>query len=238
MDPVTAAMAAKFGGSLLDNLFAKNRQEDAQAFSAQQYATRYQIQTEDMKKAGLNPMLSVSQGAGSSPQSSAATPGSNFTSALDKAQLGVLESQARVNNANAAITENVGMDQAHATLNQTLQQTGLTAAQIGQTNKLVDKMVAEIDKIKGDTNFERQQDILEQTARLLAQQGIYYKQQGFTSAKQREVMEATINQVVADTKLKNLDIKAAEALNNLGRTTKELQPFIQMIIQAITAGRR
>ena len=37
-------------GAILDILGAKNRQEDAQAFSAQQYATRYQTQTEDMKK--------------------------------------------------------------------------------------------------------------------------------------------------------------------------------------------
>lgn len=238
MDPVTAAMAAKVGGSFLDNLFAKNRQEDAQAFSAQQYATRYQTQTEDMKKAGINPMLSVSSGAGTSPQSSAATPGSNFTSALDKAQLSVLQSQARMNNANAAITEEVGMEQGKATLSVTLQQAGLTAAQIAQTNKAVDKMTAEINKIKGDTNFEVQQDILEQTAYQLSQLAYQNRQQGITSAKQRQVMEATINQLIADTNLKNLDIKAAEALNNLGRTSKELQPFIQMIIQAITAGRR
>jgi len=234
---ITSALSAATGG-LLDNLFAKDRQEDAQAFSAQQYATRYQTQTEDLKKAGINPMLSVSSGAGSQPTSTAASPGSNFTTALNKAQMEVLESQARKNNAEASITEGVGMDQAHATLNQTLQQIGLTAAQIAQTNKTVDKMTAEINKIKGDTNYEVQQDILEQTAYQLSQLAYQNRQQGITSAAQRQVMQATINQLVADTKLKNLDIKAAESLNNFGRTTKELQPFIQMIIQAITAGKR
>ena len=33
------AIIGAVGGALLDNVFASNRQEDAQSFSAQQYAT-------------------------------------------------------------------------------------------------------------------------------------------------------------------------------------------------------
>jgi hypothetical protein len=40
---------------------------DANAFSAQQYANRYQTTVKDMQAAGLNPMLAYSQGAGSAP---------------------------------------------------------------------------------------------------------------------------------------------------------------------------
>lgn len=40
---------------------------DANAFSAQQYASRYQTTVKDMQAAGLNPMLAYSQGAGSAP---------------------------------------------------------------------------------------------------------------------------------------------------------------------------
>jgi hypothetical protein len=40
---------------------------DANAFSAQQYANRYQTTVKDIQAAGLNPMLAYSQGAGSAP---------------------------------------------------------------------------------------------------------------------------------------------------------------------------
>ena len=223
MDPVTAAMAAKVGGSFLDNLFAKNRQEDAQAFSAQQYATRYQIQTEDMKKAGLNPMLSVSQGAGSSPQSSAATPGSNFTSALDKAQMEVLTSQARKNNAEATITEDVGMDQAKATLNQTLQNTGLTAAQIQKVNAETENAIAQLQNIK-DENLK-----IKRAAELLYQQANLASQQQLSETQKYDVLKAQAKLIVAQTGLANLDIQAANALDNLGRTSQQLKPIVDIL---------
>lgn len=223
MDPVTAAMAAKVGGSFLDNLFAKNRQEDAQAFSAQQYATRYQTQTEDMKKAGLNPMLSVSQGAGSSPQSSAATPGSNFTSALDKAQMEVLTSQARKNNAEATITEDVGMDQAKATLNQTLQNTGLTAAQIQKVNAETENAIAQLQNIK-DENLK-----IKRAAELLYQQANLASQQQLSETQKYDVLKAQAKLIVAQTGLANLDIQAANALDNLGRTSQQLKPIVDIL---------
>jgi len=223
MDPVTAAMAAKVGGSFLDNMFAKNRQEDAQAFSAQQYATRYQTQTEDMKKAGLNPMLSVSQGAGSSPQSSAATPGSNFTSALDKAQMEVLTSQARKNNAEATITEDVGMDQAKATLNQTLQNTGLTAAQIQKVNAETENAIAQLQNIK-DENLK-----IKRAAELLYQQANLASQQQLSETQKYDVLKAQAKLIVAQTGLANLDIQAANALDNLGRTSQQLKPIVDIL---------
>ena len=223
MDPVTAAMAAKVGGSFLDNLFAKNRQEDAQAFSAQQYATRYQTQTEDMKKAGLNPMLSVSQGAGSSPQSSAATPGSNFTSALDKAQMEVLTSQARKNNAEATITEDVGLDQAKATLNQTLQATGLTAAQIQKVNAETENAIAQLQNIK-DENLK-----IKRAAELLYQQANLASQQQLSETQKYDVLKAQAKLIVAQTGLANLDIQAANALDNLGRTSQQLKPIVDIL---------
>jgi len=223
MDPVTAAMAAKVGGSFLDNMFAKNRQEDAQAFSAQQYATRYQTQTEDMKKAGLNPMLSVSQGAGTSPQSSAATPGSNFTSALDKAQMEVLTSQARKNNADAAITEDVGMDQAKATLNLTLQNTGLTAAQIQKVNAETENAIAQLQNIK-DENLK-----IKRAAELLYQQANLASQQQLSETQKYDVLKAQAKLIVAQTGLANLDIQAANALDNLGRTSQQLKPIVDIL---------
>lgn len=54
---------------------AEKRQHQAQDFSAQQYATRYQTQVKDLKAAGLNPMLAYQQGPGSAPSGAVAGPG-------------------------------------------------------------------------------------------------------------------------------------------------------------------
>jgi len=56
---------------------------EANAFSAQQYATRYQTQTKDMQAAGLNPMLAYSQGPGSAPTGQQAQVENPMASALE-----------------------------------------------------------------------------------------------------------------------------------------------------------
>ena len=56
---------------------------DANAFSAQQYATRYQTQTQDMQAAGLNPMLAYQQGPGSSPTGQQAQVENPYASAAE-----------------------------------------------------------------------------------------------------------------------------------------------------------
>lgn len=230
LSSVTSAFKG-IGAPLMDNLFAQQRQNDAQAFSAQQYATRYQTQTEDMKKAGINPMLSVSSGAGSQPTSSAASPGSNFTqNRINTAQIANIEADT----ANKAAQGDLYRAQANAQN----ASAGQSTAMVSQIDMTVNKIAAEINKIKGDTNFEIQQDILEQTAYQLSQLAYQNRQQGMTTAMQRQQIHQTVLKLIQETKLAEFDVKAAESLSNLGRTTKELQPFIQMIIQAITAGKR
>jgi len=220
---ITSAISAVTGG-LLDNLFAKNRQEDAQAFSAQQYATRYQTQTEDMKKAGINPMLSVSSGAGSQPTSSAASPGSNFTqAAINSAQMENLKANTRKTNAEATITEDVGLDQAKATLNQTLQNTGLTAAQIQKVNAETDNAIAQLQNIK-DENLK-----IKRAAELLYQQANLASQQQLSETQKYDVLKAQAKLIVAQTGLANLDIQAANALDNLGRTSQQLKPIVDIL---------
>jgi len=213
-------------GGLADNLFARNRQEDAQAFSAQQYATRYQTQTEDMKKAGINPMLSVSSGAGSQPTSTASSPGSNFTqAALNSAQIANINADTENKDAQRKLME--------AQANAQNASAGQSTANINQINATVEKIGAEIAKIKGDTNFDTQQDILKQTAWMLQQQGVANQERGMTEGASRAQIAQTIQKLIQETKLASFDVKAAESLSNLGRTSKELQPVIQMLVQAL-----
>ena len=88
------------------------------AWSAQQFATRYQTTVADLKAAGLNPMLAYSQGGGSPPTASQVAPmqnalgagvdaynktkGTSAQSALQEQQVKVATSQENLNNAQAA----------------------------------------------------------------------------------------------------------------------------------------
>lgn len=77
MDPITAigAGALSLEGNLLagwmNNSAAASRQQNAQNFGAEQFATRYRTTMKDMQAAGLNPMLAYMQGASGQPSGSA-----------------------------------------------------------------------------------------------------------------------------------------------------------------------
>lgn len=73
-DAIIAAVAAETIGSAFDifgqnSANAANRQmmSDSNQFNAQQFATRYQTTVNDLKAAGLSPMLAYGQGGGSPP---------------------------------------------------------------------------------------------------------------------------------------------------------------------------
>ena len=218
-------------GAILDNLFAQNRQNDAQAFSAQQYATRYQTQTEDMKKAGINPMLSVSSGAGSQPTSTAASPGSNFTqSELNRAQIKNIEAQTELNSANAAkarveaqVAERFGHPQAEAQYSHTMAQAGLTSQQIGKVDQETRNVIAQIQNTKDEnerihatiTYLKRQADMLNETT--------------ITEPVKRDLLRQQAQKVINETGLSALDLQAAKDFGNLGRETQQFKPLLDLL---------
>jgi len=63
---LTSGLLSVFGGERRNTAQAEQAQQ-ANAFSAQQFASRYQTTVKDMEAAGLNPMLAYSQGGGSPP---------------------------------------------------------------------------------------------------------------------------------------------------------------------------
>jgi len=79
IDPVSSLLTGglNYIGTQQQNQAAAQRQADANAFNAQQFATRYQTTVKDLQAAGLNPMLAYSQGAGSGASSVAPAPVQN-----------------------------------------------------------------------------------------------------------------------------------------------------------------
>jgi len=229
------------GGALLDNIFAKDRQEDSQAFSAQQYATRYQTQTKDMIAAGLNPMLAANQGPGSSPSSSPASAGNNFTQAALQAEN--LKAQARLTNAQAAVVEKTGQMKAEADLANVESQTTLNQAQLDNVQATFHKITAEttqsaaqaklieqqtnkvIEEIKNiPMEGKRLEEAVFQTRRL----GMLQARQWETEGQRYDFVKAQAAKILAETGLLKYDLAAVEKLDNMGREAKQLQPLIDI----------
>lgn len=67
------SMVGDFIGGYMNQNYALSRQHGAQDFAHEQYAGRYQMMVDDLKRAGLNPMLAYTNGVGGTPSSSAAS---------------------------------------------------------------------------------------------------------------------------------------------------------------------
>jgi len=209
--------------------------EAANAFSAQQFATRYQTTVKDMEAAGLNPMLAYSQGGGTPLPGQQAQMQDTVTPAVESfnrtRSVGIQDkiTSAQVANIDAD-TENKKA-QADLIAGQAAQawaSAGQANANTGLINETVNKVKAEVDKLRGDTNFAEQQAILRNTAWNVYQQGVLAQERGMTEGQSRALMQTTIAKIIAETKLANFDVQAAEALDNIGRTSKELMPIVQM----------
>ncbi len=113
---VASALGGVAGG-LLTNAANSARTQRQMDFQERMSRNRYQYTMEDMKKAGLNPILAYKQGGGSAPSGAAipainpaANLGKDIASAMQLSRLGAetdaLQAKAKADNAAAKLTSN------------------------------------------------------------------------------------------------------------------------------------
>jgi len=216
------------GSTLLGHALAKDRQDDAQDFSAQQFATRYQTTVADMKMAGLNPMLAYGQGGGSPPSSSAASANTH-----DAGSSSVQERQVQMNEKmNSAQVANTEADTAVK-----LEQAALARAQTAQAMSSANQADAAVTKIGQEVmnlkeqfkNIPLEGVRLRALAEQLLHSGELMLQQGMTQQQVRDHYRAMIGKLKNETELLDLDLSAANSLDNIGREYNQLKPIIDLI---------
>ena len=206
-----AQAAGSLVGSLIDAHSAKDAQAAAAEASNQQMLfqermsnTAYQRQVEDLKAAGINPMLVSKLGGASSP------PGAQPSIIVP--QLGSSFSKFASGLSSAAQAEQLDI------------QGGLTKAQTKQVEAATDKIREEIKNIP--TEGER----LRQAVFQLAAQENLYRQQSYTEQERQRMLAQTVKKLIEETKVISAEASAIESLDNLGREYGQLKPLIDTII--------
>jgi len=192
-----------------DQMAFQERSVDKQIeFQREMADTAIRRQVKDAMAAGINPMLVARLGGAATPA------GASAQGAMP-------------------VFQNVGAAGAHGFSE--VASAGAAAQQAETQEKLVDSNVQEIaQRIKNLTTDEER---IKETIWMLHEQGKLMREQGFTQQIQQYVLEQTMLKLTEETKLVKLDVQAAEFLNNIGRTSEQLRPIVQMMLQLMRSSR-
>lgn len=222
--PAGAALGATIGGGVDRNQASVDIANSANAFSANQYATRYQTQVKDMEAAGLNPMLAYMQSPGSSPvgqQASVINPYERVASDYASA--------ANVERSGANIEADTAVKRAEMWLKDA--QTTLAGASADLSRATTHKLEAEAAKISEEIkNVPKEGDRLVALVKNLSESSSLIASQTSTEKERAMQMKWLALKTMVESDLLTFDRQAVEMANNLGRESAQFKPLVEMIL--------
>lgn len=178
MWPALIAAGASIAGGLLGNKSARDEANRNREFQERMSNTSYQRAVEDMRAAGLSPMLAYSQGGASTPSGGQAQQSDVITPAVHSAlsaydrKLSTAQNEANVENTRADTANKVSSNELiRAQTASTMQQGNLASAQYNVSLETVNKIRAEVENLR-TTN----EQIQAATRKLMADEKLSYAQ--------------------------------------------------------------
>ena len=222
--PAGAALGASIGGGIDRNNAAADVAREANAFSADQYANRYQTQVKDLEAAGLNPMLAYGQSPGAAPMGQQYQVSNPFERvATDYA------SAANVQRTGEQIEANTANQRADMWLKDA--QTTLAGASADQSRALTAKLEVEAKKITEEIkNIPLEGDRLIAAAKQLTEAAKLSIMSQVTEANRAKQMQWLAVKTMLEGDLLSLDKDAILKAENFGKEFGQYKPVIDSLI--------
>jgi len=224
--PAAVAAGLSFLGGERRNSAQADQAQQANAFSAQQFATRYQTTMADMRAAGLNPMLAYMQGGGSPPSGQQAT----MFDTISPAVSAYYSSQLADANTNLSNSSAAQADAQQRLIDSTVEKTRQEVINLRTDN---DRSKAVIETLREQyQNLVKEGYNLTETGNVL--RATVDKLRASVPLINEQTILAQIQQLLESNRaeLSAQDVRAGASFGELGKTVGALEPFLRLIWSA------